>query len=71
MQKRCLIKFDIHSWLRNEKLISILGIEENFLNLKKMICSVKTKDSSVHNCWLVYCSQLTDIFNQDLLEAVA
>lgn len=28
----------------NEKLISKLGIEENFLNLKKMIClSFKTK----------------------------
>lgn len=49
MQKRCLIRFNIHSWFQNEKLLSKLRIKEKFLK-KMMSHSIKTEDSSVHKC---------------------
>lgn len=71
MQKRCLIKFNIHSWFQNEKLLSKLGIKAKLLNLKKMMChSIKAEDSSVHKCWLADFVSVKESISQDLLGAV-
>lgn len=70
MQKRCLIKFNMHSWFQNEKLLSKLGIKEKFLNLKKLMChSIKAEDSSVHKCWLADFVSVKGSILQDLLGA--
>lgn len=65
MQKKYLMIFNTHSWFKNEKVVSTLGIEENFLSLEKMIChSIKTEQFCSFTC-----SQLTDIFSNDFLKA--